>query len=318
MIRMNDLLFSINAVAPLFILIMAGYAARQFNFISAGFLSEATRFTFRFLLPLMLFQNIRYAFHGSFTYPSLIFATMAGISAVIVLSLCTVPLFVKRRGQRGSMVQGIYRSNFVIYGIPLISGMYGQDAVGTVAVLIGVLTPLYNITAVVILSFFSETRTGRLSVSQLLWDIARNPLIIGCVAGMIFGTLQVEIPVAINKPVSDLSVIASPLALFLMGGEFQFRRLSNNLWKVLSATAARLIIVPLAAMLVFVPMGFRSVDLGVLLCIFAAPTAVSSYIMAGSMGCDGELSGQIVVMTTAVSSLSIFLFVFALRSIGVL
>ena len=315
---MNDLLFSINAVAPLFILIMAGYAARQFNFISERFLSEATRFTFRFLLPLMLFQNIRYVFHGQFTEKLLIFTSITGIGVVIILSLCMVPLFVKRRGQRGSMVQGIYRSNFVIYGIPLITGMYGQDAAGTVAVLIGVLTPLYNIAAVIILSFFSETRTERLSMLKMLGDIARNPLIIGCIAGMIFGALQVEIPVAINKPVGELSAIASPLALFLLGGEFQFRRLNHNLWKVLSATVFRLIFVPLAAMLVFVPMGFRSVDLGVLLCVFAAPTAVSSYIMAGNMGCDGELSGQIVVMTTAVSSLSIFLFVFVLRSIGVL
>jgi predicted permease len=206
----------------------------------------------------------------------------------------------------------------VIYGIPLITGMYGQDAIGAVAILVGVITPFYNIAAVIILSFFSETRTGRLSLLPLLRDIARNPLIVGCVAGMAFGALQLEIPPAINKPIDGLSAAASPLALFLMGGEFQFRKLNNNLWKVLSTTAVRLIIVPLAAMLVFVPMGFRSVDLSVLLCIFAAPTAVSSYIMAGSMGCDGELSGQIVVMTTAVSSLSIFLFVFALRSIGFL
>ena len=315
---MNDLLFSINTVAPLFILITAGYAARQFNFISDRFLSEATRFTFRFLLPLMLFQNIRYTFHGKFTDTSLIFASMAGVGAVIILSLCIVPLFVKRRGQRGSMVQGIYRSNFVIYGIPLISGMWGQDAVGAVAILIGVLTPLYNIAAVIILSFFSETRTGRLSVLRLLRDIVSNPLIIGSVAGMIFGALQIEIPTAINKPVGELSAIASPLALLLMGGEFQFKRMNHNLWKVLSATVARLVIVPLAAMLVFVPMGFHSVDLSILLCVFASPAAVSSYIMAGNMGCDGELSGQIVVMTTAVSSLSIFLFVFVLRSIGVL
>jgi len=315
---MNDLLFSINAVAPLFILITAGYVARQFNFVSDRFLTEATRFTFRFLLPLMLFQNIRNFFHGEFTDKVLIFTAMAGVCTVIILLLCIVPLFVKRRGQRGSMIQGIYRSNFVIYGIPLITGMYGEDGAGAVSILIGVITPIYNIAAVIILSYFSETRTGRISIVQLVLDIVRNPLIIGCVAGMLFGALQVEIPVAINKPVGELAAIASPFALFLLGGEFQFKQLNHNLWKVLFATASRLIIVPLAAMMVFVPMGFRFVELSVLLCIFASPTAVSSYIMASNMGCDGELSGQIVVMTTAVSSLSIFLFVFVLRSMGML
>ena len=315
---MNDFIFSVNAVGPLIILIAAGYAARQFNFVSDSFLSEANRFVFRFLIPLMLFQNIRETFRGDFTNLSLIFSAIAGVSLVIVLSLCIVPLFVKRRGQRGSMIQGIYRSNFLIYGLPLATGMYGQDAAHSIAMLLGVMVPFYNIAAVIILSVFSETRTNRLSLAQLLLDIVRNPLIIGCVAGLLFGAFHIEIPVALNKPVSDLSVAASPLALFLMGGDFRFKSLNNNLWKVLSATAVRLIVVPLVAVLVFIPMGFRTVELSVLLCIFATPTAVSSYIMAGNMGCDGELSGQIVVLTTAASSLSIFLFVFALRTIGVL
>jgi len=299
-------------------LIAAGYAARQVNFVSEKFLSEATRFVFRFLLPLMLFQNIRQTFRGDFTNASLIFTAMAGISMVIILSLCIIPLFVKRRGQRGSMIQGIYRSNFLIYGMPLATGMYGQEAAHSIAMLLGVIVPFYNVAAVIILSLFSEARTNRLSLTHLLWDIVRNPLIIGCAAGLLFGMLRIEIPVALNKPIVELSAAASPLALFLMGGDFKFRSLNNNLWKVLSATAARLIIVPLVAVLVFISMGFRTVELSVLLCIFATPTAVSSYVMASNMGCDGELSGQIVILTTAGSSLSIFLFVFVLRSIGVL
>ena len=315
---MNDFIFSINAVAPLLILIAAGYIARRINFVSDKFLSEATHFVFTFMLPLMLFQNIREAFHGNFSNTSLIFTAVAGIGIVIALSLCIVPLFVKRNGQRGSMIQGIYRSNFVIYGIPLATSMYGQEAAWSIAILLGVVTPIYNIVAVVLLSSYSEIRTTRLSLMKMLRDIARNPLILGCVAGMIFGALRIELPVAINKPISELSAAAPTLALFLMGGEFRFRSLNNNLWKVLSATAARLVIVPLVAMLVFISMGYRTIDLSVLLCIFASPTAVSSYIMAGNMGCDGELSGQIVVMTTVCSGLSIFLFVFALRSIGVL
>ena len=314
---MNDFLFSINAVAPLFILMTAGYIARQMNFISDKFLSEATQFVFNFMLPLMLFHNIRNVFRGDFHNGSLIFTAVVGVCVVIILSLCIVPLFVKRSGQRGSMIQGIYRSNFVIYGIPLVTSMYGQDAANSVALLLGVVTPVYNIVAVVLLFAFSETRTVRLSISKMLWNIARNPLIIGCLAGLSFGALQIDLPAAINKPVGELSAAASPLALFMIGGEFKFRSLNNNMWKVISATIARLVIVPLIAMMVFIPMGYRTVDLSVLLCIFAAPTAVSSYIMAGNMGCDGELSGQIVVLTTVGSSLSIFLFVFVLRSIGV-
>lgn len=313
---MEDFIFSINSVAPVFILIIAGYVARQLNFLSDRFLSEANRFVFTFLLPLMLFQNVRNAYHGNLTNTTLIYSALAGVSVVIALSFCIVPLLVKRRGQCGSMIQGIYRSNYLIYGMPLATGMYGQEAAHSIAMLMCVMIPFYNIAAVVILSVFSENRTKRISIVQLLRDVATNPLILGCMAGMLFGVLNVGLPVMINKPVSELAAAASPLALFLLGGEFRFKRLNNNLWKALSATTARLVIIPLVAMLVFIPMGFRTIDLSVLLCIFATPTGVSSYIMAGNMGCDGELSGQIVVLTTAASSVSIFLFIFVLRSMG--
>ena len=315
---MEDIFFSINAVAPLFILIAAGYTASQINFISDRFLSESSRFVFRFMIPLMLFQNVRNAFHGDFANGRLIFSALAGVSIVIVLSFCIVPLFIKRRGQRGSMIQGIYRSNFLIYGMPLATGMYGQDAANSIAVLLGIMTPFFNIAAVIILSVFSENSTKRISIVQLFKDIATNPLILGCATGMLFGVLNVDLPAIVNKPVSELATAASPLALFLLGGDFKFKNLNNNLWKVLSATAARLVIVPLVAMLILIPMGFRTIELSVLLCIFATPTAVSSYIMANNMGCDGELSGQIVVLTTVCSGISIFLFVFVLRSMGLL
>jgi len=315
---MKDFIFSINVVAPLFILMAAGYAARRLNFVSDRFLSDASRFVFRFLLPLMLFQNIRTVFNGNYFDKSLIFAALAGISIVVIVSFCLVPLFVKRSGQRGSMIQGIYRSNFVIYGIPLATGMYGQDAAHTISMLLCVTVPFYNIVAVIVLSFFSETRSKRFTFLQLAAEVVRNPLIIGCFAGILFGILGIDIPKAINKPLSELAMAASPLALFLMGGDFTFRSLNNNLLKVFLATSVRLVIVPLVAMFVFIPIGFRNIELSVLLCLFATPTAVASYIMASNMGCDGELAGQIVVMTTTLSCFTIFLFIFVLRSIGFL
>ena len=315
---MEDLIFSINVVAPLLVLMAAGYAARRLNFVTDEFMPVVSRFVFSFLLPLMLFQNIRNIFHGNFVDISLIFAATIGVSIVIALSLCVVPLFVKRRGQRGSMIQGIYRSNFVIYGIPLATGMYGQEAAIPCAILLAVMVPYYNITGVIILSAFSETRDNRLSFVNLFCNIARNPLIVGCAAGLLFGALGLDIPAAVNTPIDQLSAAASPLALFLMGGDFKFRRLNNNLWKVFWATAARLVIVPFVAVLALIPMGFRSVELGVLLCVFATPTAVVSYIMASNMGCDGELAGQIVVLTTFASCFTIFLFIFTLKSCGFL
>ena len=317
-IFMENLFFSINAVVPLFILITAGYIARQINFVSDNFLKEANRFVFRFLLPLMLFQNIRSTFHGNIDHVRLMLSALSGVAVIILISFLVVPLFVKSNARRGSMIQGIYRSNFLIYGMPLASGMYGQEAASIISMVMGIIIPFYNIAAVIILSVYSETRKEPVSFLLLVKDVFKNPLIQGCIAGMCFGSLGIGLPVVIDKPVSELAGAASPLALFLMGGEFKFRSLSNNLKLVLSATVSRLLVIPAIAVIIFILMGFRTIELSVLLCIFATPTAVSSYIMSQNMGCDGELSAQIVVLTTVASSLTIFIFVYVLRAIGVL
>ncbi|MDR3340232.1 MAG: AEC family transporter [Candidatus Symbiothrix sp.] len=313
---MVNFLFSLNVVAPLFILMAIGYIVRQIKFISDDFLSQLNRFVFKFLLPVMLFQDIRLSYQGDFSNTKLIFTSLLGISLTILISFLIVPLFIKRSAQRGSIIQGIYRSNFLIYGLPLATGMYGKDAVSTISMLMGIMIPFYNVAAVIILSIYSESTTHKITFRGILKDIVTNPLILGSFWGLLGGAIHLKLPPFIELPIGQLAATAAPLALFVMGGEFRFRSLRNNIYKVIGVTVVRLIVVPVIALYCFVQMGFRNVELSVLLTIFATPTAMASYIMAKNMGNDGELSGQIVVLTTACSCLTIFFLVFCLRSWG--
>ena len=314
---MTNFLFSLNVVAPLLILMAAGYLVRLVRLVSDEFLAQLNRFVFMVCLPLMLFQDIRTSYSGDFSNTNLILASFAGTSAIIIVLFLIVPLFIKRKGQRGSMIQGIYRSNFLIYGLPLATGMYGDDALASISMLMGILIPFYNVAAVIILSIYSETNQ-KISVGKILKDIATNPLIIGCALGLLGGITHLSLPNFLERPLAQLGATAGPLALFVLGAEFKFKDIRNNLSKVLIASAARLIIVPAVLLYVFVLLGFRNVDLAVLLCIFATPTAMSSYIMAKNMGNDGVLSSQIVVLTTACSCITIFFIIFFLRSWGYL
>ncbi|MDR0542022.1 MAG: AEC family transporter [Dysgonamonadaceae bacterium] len=315
---MNNFLFSLNVVAPLFVVMTAGYAARKIRFVSEDFLSQLNRLVFKFCLPLMLFQDIRISYKGDFSNTKLIFAAVAGVSVVILLSLLTVPLPVKRKGQRGSIIQGIYRSNFLIYGLPLATGMYADRAVAVISMLMGIMIPFFNVAAVVILSVYSETGKHKVTIKSLSYEIVTNPLIIGTFFGLSAGMLHLDFPRFIDYPIAQLAGTAAPLALFVMGGEFKFHSLRNNLAKVIAVTAVRLIVVPVVALSIFIYAGFRDVDLAVLLCIFATPAAMAGYIMAKNMGNDGELSGQIVVLTTACSCITIFFLIYFLRSWGYL
>jgi predicted permease len=315
---MNNFFFSFNVVAPLFVLMVTGYVARLIKFVSSDFLSQLNRFVFKFCLPMMLFQDIRLSYQGDFSNTRLIFSAFLGITAVILLSFLFVPLIIKRKAQRGSIIQGIYRSNFLIYGLPLATGMYGQEAVASISMLMGIMIPFYNVAAVIILSIYSERENQKPSLQNVLKDIVTNPLILGCVFGLAGGAIHLQFPHFLEIPIAQLAAIASPLALFVMGGEFKFKSLHNNIIKVISVTVLRLLVVPILALSVFVGMGFRNVELSVLLSIFATPTAMASYIMAKNMNNDGELSGQIVVLTTACSCITIFLIIYFLRSWGYL
>ena len=316
---MSNLVFAIHVVVPLFMLIVTGYVARCMRFVSDSFWQEANRFVFRFPLPLMLFQNVRAAFQGEFTGTRLMISAFVGIVAVIILLTFLTPLAVKRKGRAGSLIQGMYRSNFIIYGLPLAQSMYGDAATVPVACLLGVVVPVYNVSAIIILTFFSETRSAAsLSFSGIVKNILRNPLIIACIAGGIVGATGMSFTIVVESPIEEMAKLAAPLALFVMGAEFRFRNLRSNLPLVVVASLAKLIFIPLVAILIFIAMGFRQMDLAVLLCLFATPTAVMSFIMSDNMGCDGELSAQIVVLTTALSAFTIFLFIFVLRTMGYL
>jgi predicted permease len=315
---MDDFLFSINVVLPLFLLISIGYALKQLRFVSETFLTEANRFVFNFPLPLMLFRNIRSTFDGSFIAlynTRLILSAFVVIVIMIAALVIVVPLFGKRRATTGSLIQGIYRSNFIIYGLPLATSMYGDSAIIPISMLLGMVIPVYNISAVVILTAFSETNSGvSVSFSPIIKNIIKNPLILACAAGFIAGAIDIRFPVFIEKPVDEISKIATPLALMVMGGLFKFRGLMNNFPAVFIASLTKLLIIPLFAVIIFVYMGFRELELAALLCLFATPTAVASYIMSENMGCDGEVSAHIVVMSTALSAITIFLFIFVLKS----
>lgn len=315
---MTNFIFSFNVVAPLFVLMATGYCIRQFRFVSDDFLMQLNRFVFRFLLPLMVFQEIRLSYKGDFSNVKLILTSLAGVTAVILISAIIIGLTVKRKGQRGSMIQGIYRSNFLIYGLPVATGMYGNEAVAPITMLMGIMIPFYNVVAVIVLSLHSESDNNSLTAKKLFKEIAANPLLLGSVFGILGGMVHLEFPHSVELPVGQLAATASPLALFVMGGEFRFGSMGNNICKVIAATVCRLIIIPVVVLFVCIRLGFRNVELSVLIGLFATPTALASYIMAKNMGNDGELSGQIVVSTTLFSCITIFFIVFFMRSWGYL
>ena len=310
---MENLMISANAVLPMCLIMALGYGTRRLGWIRREEIFAINKIAFRIFLPCLLYYNVYCSdLSGSFD-PLLMAYAVGGVLLTFGLSLGYTLLTEKLPERRGVMIQGMFRSNYVIMGIPVATALLGSDQLGTVSILIAVVVPLFNMLAVVVLEVFRGQKPKPL---HILGQIAKNPLVIGSVLGILTLAAGIRLPHILERTIQNVSAIASPLQLFLLGAFFQFSGLKTYRRELVTVSAAKLIISPGLFLGLGALLGFRGVAFVSLIGIFASPTAVNSFTMAQQMGGDAELAGDIVVTTSAVSILTMFLWIFLFKSLG--
>lgn len=307
-------MISANAVLPMCLIMALGYGTRRLGWIRREEISAINKIAFRIFLPCLLYYNVYCSdLSGSFD-PLLMAYAVGGVLLTFGLSLGYTLLTEKLPERRGVMIQGMFRSNYVIMGIPVATALLGADQLGTVSILIAVVVPLFNMLSVVVLEVF---RGQKLKPLHILGQIAKNPLVIGSVLGILTLAAGIRLPHILEQTIQNISAIASPLQLFLLGAFFQFSGLKTYRRELVTVSAAKLIVAPGLFLGLGALLGFRGVAFVSLIGVFASPTAVNSFTMAQQMGGDAELAGDIVVTTSAVSILTMFLWIFLFKSLGV-
>jgi predicted permease len=234
---------------------------------------------------------------------------------LIVLSFLLVPIFEKENARKGVITQAIFRSNSVLYAIPLAESVFGAEGATMASIVVAFVVPIYNIASVVILEYY---RGGKVSFGKLLFNILKNPLIIGAIAGVIFNLLPITMPQFLAKPVSELCSMATPLSLFVLGGTLHLSDAKKNIIPLSVGTILKLVAVPTVLCLAMAQWGLRGAELFVVFCMFATPVAAASYPMAQSMDADADLAGEYVVLTTVLSIATIFCWILILREFGLI
>lgn len=307
---MENLILSFNVVLPLFLMMMLGYGLKRINMFDETTLKSMNTLTFKTFLPTLLFYNIyKTDLNGVFNPQLMSFAAMTILISFGLLCLL-IPKFEKENSKRGVLIQGIFRSNFVIFGIPVIVSLFGEGYSGITSLLIAVVVPMFNVLSVVALEIF---RGGKINIKNIAKGVLTNPLIIASAIGLVFLFLGIKLPTAIEKTVSDISKIGTPLSLILLGGSFKFSSYKNYVKQLILSVVGKLIIIPCIFVPIAVSFGFRGVELASLLIMLGSPTAVSSFTMAEQMDADSELAGQIVVFSSGLSVLTVFLWIFILK-----
>ena len=207
----------------------------------------------------------------------------------------------------------MFRSNFVLYGIPISMSLFGSEAAGMASLLIAVIIPMFNALAVLALEMFNGQRPNLWGV---LFGIATNPLIIASLLGIAFNHFGWYLPGLLHDTMSTLGGIATPLAFVVLGASMNFSETGRCMRPLLITLLMKLIIYPAAFVGAAILMGFRGANLAVLLTVFGSPIAVSSFTMAQQMGGDDQLAGQLVIFSSILSIGTMFLYIWGLNYFG--
>ena len=310
---MENLLFSLNVVSPIFLLMCIGAFLKKVKILDDDFLVKANSFAFKALLPVLLFNNIYKSKISEEVNIKLIIFAGSIVLVTIGILFVIVPRFEKDNKNRGVIIQALYRSNFVLFGVALCTNIFGESSLGVVTTIVAIIIPIYNFMAVIILDVYSSDKSN---LKKTVISIMKNPLIIGSILGVIASVLKIKLPVFMENTISDVAKMATPLALMVLGGDIEIKNIRNNLKYVTVVTMGKLLVIPALVSFVTYLFGFRGAEFGAIFSMVAPSVAVSSYTMAQQYDCNYELAGQLVFVTTLLSPFSIFLFIYFFKTVG--
>lgn len=318
---LDNLIYSANAIFPIFFLVILGAAIKKLGKITDSFTEIADWLVFKISLPVMLFLEVARSELSENLDVKLIVYLIISVTLTFFIVSVIVALAVKDKSKRGALIQGICRSNIAILGVPLAVNMFGEPGGQAIAIAIPFVIVMFNTYSVIILSIFTEnvdSKFNKRTLIGILKNIVTNPLIIGVVLGAVFMVCRIKLPTFADKTLSYISNLTTPLALISLGANFKTESLKGRIGYAVVGALGKTVIVPAIAITGAALIGFRGPSLGVVLISFGAPTAVTSYIMAKKMGNDHELSAQILLLSTFLCLITIFLGIFILKSLALI
>ena len=310
---MDNLIFSLNATVPVFLLMILGLVLRKLNWIDDVFASKMNQFVFKVPLPLLVFLDLATVdFEESWDFKFVAFCFV--VTLISILLSAGTSLLWKDRSIRGEFIQASYRSSAAILGIALIQNIYGSAGMGPLMIIGSV--PLYNMMAVVVLSVFKPGQSGlnRQVVKKTLWGIVTNPIIIGIAAGLFWSAFKLPLAGIPEKVISNVAETATPLGLMAMGASFDIKKALQTGKPAVTASVIKLAGFCALFLPVAVALGFREEELVAILIMLGSATTVSCYVMAKNMGHEGTLTSSTVMLTTLFSAFTLTGWLFLLRS----
>jgi predicted permease len=314
---LGNFVFSISIAMPIFFVMCIGYFLKKKKIIEDNFIKIANIIIFNVALPIKLFNDVsKTSFGEYFDAKFIVFTTLGTIVSVLVIWGIAL-VFIKNKSQIGAFIHGSFRGNFLYIGLTLMENITGSMGLKA-PLIIAIIIPLYNVLAIIILTYTDESRSSRVSVKDTLISIAKNPLIIAILLGIAFSLTGFGMPKIATRTMGYFAAMVTPLALMTIGASFNFMNISSNLKPVILASIVKLFLMPSIVVSFAMVIGFANEDILLIYLLFGVPSATVSYIMTAAMNGDKDLAANIIMVTTILSIFSMTLFVFVFKTIGII
>ena len=288
---------------------------RKLGWMDEVFAAKMNKFVFLVPLPVLLFEQLATVdFSEVWDIKFIIFCFV--VTAISITISTLISLLWKDRSIKGEFIQATYRSSAALLGIAFIQNIYGTAGMAPLMIIGSV--PLYNIMAVVVLSFFKPGQKGmdKALIKKTLIGIITNPIIIGIVAGLLWSALKLPMPVILHKAVSSIGGVATPMGLMAMGATFDIKKAFGKIKPTVIAAFIKLVGFVAVFMPLAVAIGFRREKLIAILVMLGSATTVSSYVMAKNMGHEGVVSSSVVMLTTMCSAFTLTGWLYIMKCFG--
>lgn len=303
---------SVNILTPILIMMLSGVILRKTGVLDDYSVRKLNAASFKFFLPATMLNSIYKSSPEDIKWDTVLFAAVS-IAAAFLLCFAVIPLFEKDRNRIGVLIQGAVRSNFAVFGYAITASFCNESANGLAAIVGAVVLSLYGIFSTAALTIYGG---GKVSVKKIFLSIAKNPIVLGCIAGILLMLSEIELPQAIGSALNSIGSAATPVSLVALGGFLTKGVFKGRVKEIIIGVAGKLVVVPAVFLTVAVLLGFRGSDLVILLSLFCTPTATASFAMTQQMSGDDELAAALVAVSCVASFATVFVFITLLHGTG--
>ena len=301
----HNLYVTFTIVFPFMAFLALGAFLKRIKVLDDAFSSRLNRFLTQVLLPVNIFNSLYSRdISAVFRQPSALYIFL-GMAIDIPVIMWIVKHVEKDPAKQGAMVHCGFRTNAMLFALPLAHGIFGRD-VPEITISLAVVVLINNLVAVPILEYYRnlkrkeegrETEKSRFSLKALLKDIFSTPLLDGVILGIIWSFIGIPVPDFCAKVISDLSAPVVPLAFVILGSRLRMSHLKANRKNVAFTVLLKTVYLPAVFLIWPLVKGWPEISLIAVLISFGAPSAVIAYPLTEAYECDGEMAGEIVSLT---------------------